>query len=354
MEQGWRPRRTIIIASWDGGEYARVGSTEWVEDNKDWLSDEAVAYINVDSAVSGPNFRARASPLMRQLIFEVTNNVVDPLTSKTVLQAWKDRINSMADDEDEKEQEQNELALGMIPPINAASDDVAFAHHLGISSMTLNFFGDYGVKHSNYDSIYWMEHFGDPTYEYHRTMVRLWGMMLLRLSSDWLLPMHPIEYANELSRYATHISDMQGCLALPDLSTAVASLQDKARHFEHKLRKYQHKIDKGKHNKKLRKHVAKSNERLAQFERAFIDPAGLPGREWYKHVVYAPHVWNAFKIQVFPSIHEAMKGNNPAFTREMEERTAQFVNSALSTLRGKYDDFLDEDDSHQDNDNSDE
>ena len=339
-EQGWRPRRTIIIASFDAEEYGTVGSTEWVEDHKDWLSEEAVAYINVDTAVTGPNFDAQASPLLSQLLYDVTNDVIDPRTSKTVYEAWKARHEK----ETAGSLEPDDLAYPMARPLGAGSDYVAFQNHVGISSLNMRFQGDYGVSHSNYDSIHWMEHFGDPTFEYHRTMVRIWGLITMRLSTDWLLPMHPLDYANEITRYASHISNLQGCLALPDLSSAVSALQDRSISLEKKLRKYQSKINKGKHGKKLRKHVRQSNEHLTQMERAFIDPQGLPNRSWYKHLVYAPAMWNGYQVQVFPAIHEAMESKNPAKIREMEEHAAVVVNNALTILNGQYDDFVEEED----------
>lgn len=46
LQKGWRPRRTIILASWDAEEYGLVGSTEWVEDHASWLKNQAVTYIN--------------------------------------------------------------------------------------------------------------------------------------------------------------------------------------------------------------------------------------------------------------------------------------------------------------------
>ncbi|KAI8136994.1 hypothetical protein BJV82DRAFT_525987 [Fennellomyces sp. T-0311] len=339
MEQGWRPRRTIIVASWDAEEYGTVGSTEWVEDNKDWLAEEAIAYINVDTAVTGPNFEAKSSPLLSKLLYEVTGSVIDPRTSKSVLGAWKERHNK-----ETMSMEEDELAFPLAKPLAAGSDYAAFLEHVGISSMTMKFTGDYGVSHSNYDSIYWMENFGDPTFEYHRTMVRIWGMMVMRLSTDWLLPLHPLDYANEITRYASHLSNLQGCLALPELSSAVSELQERSIKMEKKLSKYQRKIDKGKNNKKLRKHVAKSNEHLAQMERAFIDQQGLPGRVWYRHLIYAPAMWSGYEVQVFPAIHEAMQLKNPGAIREMEERAAVVVNNALMVLRGQYDGFVDEED----------
>lgn len=192
------------------------------------------------------------------------------------------------------------------------------------------------------NSVHWMETFGDPTFEYHRTLVRIWGLLALRLAGDTLLPMHPLDYANELTRYTSHLSNQQGCLALPDLSAAVMALQEKAVAFDQKWRKYNHKLNKKHITKKLLKKVEKANERLTQFERAFIDPEGLPGRTWFKHVVYAPRLWSGYGAEVFPAVTEAMQGDDPTHTRAMEERVAQLVGNALGTLKGKYDDFLDD------------
>lgn len=331
LERGWRPRRTIILASWDAEEYGTVGSTEWVEDHKTWLQDQAIAYINVDTAVTGPHFSARSSPLLNQLLYEVTDQVVDPRTSQTVLEAWKKQ------QEQKRHTEDDDLAYPLASPLGAGSDFVAFMDHAGISSMTMSFRGDsYGVYHSNYDSIYWMEAFGDPTFEYHTTLARIWGLATFRLANDMLLPMQPLDYANELSRYASHISSKQGCLALPDLSAAVAAFQERAIRFDKMLRRCRHQLDVKKHySKKLKKHVAQANERLYQLERAFIDSEGLPGRPWYKHVVYAPGLWTGYSVQVFPAITEAMQGDDPKFTREMEERAAKRVGNALRLLRGQ-------------------
>lgn len=143
VDQGWRPRRTIILASWDAEEYGTVGSVEWVEDHKAWLTDEAVAYINVDVAVTGPHFTAQSSPILNQLLYEVTDEVIDPRTSMSVLQAWKaDRQHAA---------EYGELATALARPLGAGSDYVGFMSHVGVSSLTMSFRGDYGVYHSNYD-----------------------------------------------------------------------------------------------------------------------------------------------------------------------------------------------------------
>lgn len=217
-------------------------------------------------------------------------------------------------------------------------------------------------------SIYWMEHFGDPTYEYHQLMVKVWALIAHRLADDVLLPFSPLEYASELNLRVAHMADEQGCATLPELSAAVNALYETSVKFDHKLHKLRKKlrkklhtrdvidVQKHKKHKKLLKKVRKANERLGQMERAFIDPVGLPGREWFKHIVYAPGLWSGYQAEMFPSIVEALdQGASPSFTREMEERAARIIESARSLLRGKHERLMkhpqekpDEDDSDDD------
>lgn len=179
METGWRPRRTIMFASWDAEEYGSVGSTEWVEHHKEWLDDVAVAYLNVDMAVTGPHFGAHGSPLLHRLLYEVTGTVIDPSTSITVLEAWavanaETHFNQWAQDTNDNDNEDDddtttppppeepmkkkkhhhhkkEPELNLIKPLGAGSDYVGFFHHVGISSLSMGFHGNYGVYHSNDD-----------------------------------------------------------------------------------------------------------------------------------------------------------------------------------------------------------
>ncbi|HJZ52366.1 MAG TPA: M28 family peptidase, partial [Candidatus Acidoferrales bacterium] len=62
VRSGWKPQRTILMCEWDGEEPGLIGSTEWVEANRAELQAKAVAYINTDVAVAGPNFTASATP----------------------------------------------------------------------------------------------------------------------------------------------------------------------------------------------------------------------------------------------------------------------------------------------------
>ena len=51
---GWRPRRTILFASWDAEEFSLISSTEWGEEHEAMLQAQAVALLNVDSGGLGP------------------------------------------------------------------------------------------------------------------------------------------------------------------------------------------------------------------------------------------------------------------------------------------------------------
>src|ERR1044071_8236292 len=91
LKQGWKPRRTIILCSWDAEEYGLIGSTEWAEEFADDLREKAVAYLNLDAAVSGPEFGASSVPSLWKLLRATTRDIKDPKTGKTIYQQWQDR-----------------------------------------------------------------------------------------------------------------------------------------------------------------------------------------------------------------------------------------------------------------------
>jgi N-acetylated-alpha-linked acidic dipeptidase len=264
LKEGWRPKRTIILASWDAEEYGMVGSTEWVEDHKKWLSREAICYLNVDMAVSGPYFEATGSPSLKRLLYDVAKQVPDPKTHLSVYDSWLHNSGDGA-------------RYPFVGTLGSGSDYVAFIDHVGIASMDIRFSGEYGVYHSNYDSLYWMDHFGDPSYTYHVALTQIWGLMALRLSSDRVLDMHAVSYADSISDYYRELKTLASPLrtfsalelAIEKLSAAAELLDAEALVAKAKKR---HNVD-------------KINDRLAFFERWFIDPQGIKGREWFKHVL---------------------------------------------------------------------
>ena len=150
-----------LVASWDGEEYGLLGSTAYVEANGENLQDNALVYLNLDTAVSGQVFDALGMPELYQIIREVTHRVKDPATGKTIYEVW------------DKE-------LGIL---GSGSDYTAFVDHYGIPALNFEFDGPYGVYHSEYDSMYWMENFGDPTFEYHgETLVAAFLLLYVLLT----------------------------------------------------------------------------------------------------------------------------------------------------------------------------
>jgi hypothetical protein len=208
-----------------------------------------------------------------------------------------------------------------------------------------------------YNSIAWMEEFGDPTFEYHQTMVKIWGLLVLRLSSDVILPLYPTDYVlamkhslETLTREDTLITSAKSpcdtnktVTDLPKLASALQALQKTSTKFEAKVQDLEHRVDeaylfKKKHHKKnkLPKQIAQVNERLVQFERTFVRNAGLlTGRSWYKHAIYGPSAKSGL-LQVFPSITEARELKDLNKLTETEEALILVLKNAQRMLsKGK-------------------
>ncbi|RCH97670.1 hypothetical protein CU097_011587 [Rhizopus azygosporus] len=325
MKKGWRPRRTIILASWDAEEYGLVGSTEWVEAHKEWLDKQAVVYINVDVAVSGPNFIAGASPSLNRLLYDVTSSVEDPRTGGSVYDAWS-ALSKATDNE-----------RPLVEALGSGSDFVPFLDHVGISSVSLSFSGDYGVYHSNYDSFHWMEKFGDPEFLYHQTLVKIWGLLTLRLSDSLILPLMPTDYTTELYRYVEELSTYASPYELKELPDALDKLEKTVRRFERRLQRLAGRLAEYESLEDvpsvLIDRLEKANKRLTYFERGFIHPDGLPGREWFKHVVYAPGLWTGYSSQVFPGVVESVDAKDEELIVRTEKNAAEAIERAAEFLK---------------------
>jgi N-acetylated-alpha-linked acidic dipeptidase len=186
LADGWKPRRTIKLLSWDAEEYGLVGSSEYAEQHAAVLTTQAVAYLNVDIAVQGtPLLEVRASPTMNQVLRKVSKLVSSPSATTfkgqalpTVYDMWRAADNFPADREPRSQ------------PLGSGSDFTPFFQHLGITAMDLSIEGEKdgydGVYHSIYDSFYWMEHFGDPTFEYHAALTKVWGLLTRELAGSYI------------------------------------------------------------------------------------------------------------------------------------------------------------------------
>lgn len=272
VKQGYKPKRKIMFCSWDGEEYGLLGSTAFVERHNTTLTSHAVAYLNIDTAVTGTDFSAAATPSLIDLIHNVTQEVPYPGSSSSLRNNWS----------------------GFVGVLGSGSDYTAFLHHYGIPAVSLEFNGPYGVYHSVYDSMHWMETFGDPTFDFYVTLTQTFGLLALRLADYKIIAFDFVKYGDALSTYQLEAEyDAQQAnmnLDFSELTTAIASFATSASVVNGQIRKFKFSfliffciyfffkgdaISSGDYNKQL-------NDRLLYTERYFIG-LGLPHRPYYKH-----------------------------------------------------------------------
>ncbi|HSB09590.1 MAG TPA: M28 family metallopeptidase [Blastocatellia bacterium] len=274
-KQGIRPRRTIVICSWDGEEVGLTGSTEWGEQFADDLKSKAVAYINVDSSASGPDFRPDAVASLAPLVVEVSRSLDAP-SGKSLyeeLKASKKRAGKNASD-----------SRLVDTRIGSGSDHTVFLNHLGCPTIGLTFDGPYGVYHSVYDDFYWMNQFGDPGYRYHTLMSKLWGVLALRLANAEILPFDFAFYADNLKQFVEELQkkpDARQRFDFKPLLRLVAEFEAEGRKLNQSILR---RLASGAVEGDLSQRV---NRAIMQTERNWLNPDGIPGRAWFKHILYA-------------------------------------------------------------------
>jgi N-acetylated-alpha-linked acidic dipeptidase len=278
LARGIRPKRTLVICSWDGEEYALTGSTEWGEQYADELKQKAVAYLNVDEATSGKDFAGDAVGSLAPLLVEVSHALPAP-SGKTLYDEWKGSRKA-------------ELNLTQAVPdaelantrIGSGSDHTVFLNFLGIPTVGLTFTGPYGVYHSMYDDFFWMNHFGDPGYRYHTLMAQLWGVLALRLANAEILPYDFDSYGENIRQFVVDLNLANHVSGHIDL----APLQQHITDFQAAGRELNLAVAQAISSGRLDAAAARSvNQQLMQVERNWCIPQGIPGRPWFKHSLYA-------------------------------------------------------------------
>jgi N-acetylated-alpha-linked acidic dipeptidase len=329
---GKRPRRTIVVCSWDGEEVGLTGSTEWGEQFADELRAKAVAYINVDEATSGPDFYGQAVASLAPMLEETTHALEDP-SGKSLYEAWKARV-----DREKKEGKQsgqfNDSGVASETladtRIGSGSDYTVFLNFIGMPVLGLGFVGDYGVYHSAYDDFYWMNYFGDPGYRYHTLMSQLWGVTALRLANADLLPFDFATYAHNIRQFVNELAKANEKTMLGQPPSAVRT--GEARQPQLDLKPIYEAIDAFElAGKKLNtslagklasgqldpKLAATLNHGMMQVERNWLNPDGIPGRPWFKHILYGARF--TYAHLELPGLTEAVEKQDWPTTRQQAE-----------------------------------
>ena len=346
LKQNWRPRRTIIFGSWDAEEQGLIGSTEWVEENAAELRANTVAYLNMDSAVSGANFGASSVPTLWKLVRSAARDVRDPKTGKSVYQAWQDRVRAArpeAELTDAAAGTDANIAEARINALGSGSDYTPFLQHLGVTSLDMGFGGDYGVYHSAYDSFNWMEKFGDPGFNYHVAAAQIWGTIALRLANARALPFDYADYATELRDFINETQKTAARRKLADdfdgkaLLDAVKDLSDEAARVQSRRNQLLDEIDSrvraGDAQPRALLPLKRINDSLIAAERALTDERGLRNRPWYRHQIYAPGLYTGYAAQPLPDLRQAIDDRNTTNAREAAVRITEAIRRAIAVLR---------------------
>ncbi len=306
LKSGWKPKRTIVFASWDAEEEGLIGSTEWGEDHALELGN-ADAYFNMDVAVAGKKFGASGVPSLKEFIREIVKSVPSP-QGGTVYDRWK-KTSQPSNNNDEENSRPQETSTYRPPPaamqsdvpvgdLGGGSDYSVFLQHLGVPSTDISSTGDYGVYHSVFDNFAWFKKFGDPDFRYEQQMARIYGLEVLRMSSADVLPYDYETYGKEILGYldAARTRSKERFGDKVDFSAALESarqLRDAGARMLQKQRKMPGRPE-------------RMNAKLRDAERALLIPEGLPNRPWYHHAIYAPGQYTGYAAVVIPGVNEAI------------------------------------------------
>jgi N-acetylated-alpha-linked acidic dipeptidase len=317
MKQGYRPKRTIVFASWDAEEWGLMGSTEFVEQDSARLAKDGAAYINFDEVATGPALGASGSPSLRPFFRDLTRVVASP-AGGSVYDAWRktDRITS-------------DTTQPVIGDPGGGSDFAGFYNHLGIPIADWGFGGPMGVYHSAFDTYHWTSKFGDPGFKYHATMGVLGAVALTRLADAEIIPYDYVEYARAMR--ALTATAAKNIAAKGWTNVSLSALDSSINVMEKSAGEFNAARDAALASGVQAAARKQANEQLMQVERAFVRPEGLPvtKREWFRNVVYAADNDNGYANIGLPSINEAVHvGDQALSVREIADLTQRFLHAA--------------------------
>lgn len=323
LHDGWKPKRTLVFCSWDAEEEGLIGSTEWVEQQGAVL-ENAVAYFNVDVAVAGPDFSASAVPSLKQFMREISKSVPSPMGG-TVYQEWRANRHG-----------ENEHRASNAPPspgeevrvsdLGSGSDFTPFLQHAGVPSTDIGSGGPYGVYHSAFDNYAWFVQNADPHFTYLQQMARVFGLEALRMADTDVLPYDYGAYGREITAYLDTAKRKATDANLSSLDFGAAKAA--ASRFATSAERI-HRVQLSAAGD-----VTKLNLALRQVETAFISPAGLPNRPWYKHTIYAPGEYTGYAAVVIPGVNEAIDAKDGRRAAQQLTVLTQALDKASQVLEG--------------------
>lgn len=353
-KDGRRPLRTMIYAAWDAEEPGLIGSTEWAEHHADELRQHAVAYLNTDGSDRG-FINIGGSHVLERFFNQIIEEVDDPRSDIT-LKERRRAYELIYGDDNEKStaRERNDLR---IYPMGSGSDYTPFLQHLGIASANVNFGGeaDDGSYHTLYDTYEHYTTFQDPGLVYGATLAKVTGRASLRLANAPRLPFEFRGFADNIELYVGELEELADSMRketaetvrLIDEGTYAAAInpyksigaplkKEPVPYFnfaplKNALDRLQKAADRFDELSKEKFTASESlNNLLYTSERLLTRDAGLEGRPWYKHHIYAPGFYTGYGVKTIPGVREAIE------QREYDNVAPQ-ISIAAEVLNGMAD-----------------
>jgi N-acetylated-alpha-linked acidic dipeptidase len=324
LKQGWKPKRTIVIGSWDAEEEGLMGSTEWAEMHARELA-HAVAYFNTDVGVAGPDFDAAAVPSLKEFVRDVTRQVPSP-KGGTVYEQWQ-KTQQSSPRRRGRTTSADAPASGEVTVGNlgSGSDYTPFIQHLGVPSTDIGSGGPYGVYHSVFDNYNWFVKFADPTFVYEQQQARVFGLEILHMADADVLPYDYRLYGKDVVGYVVDAQKQATDAKLKvDFSATSAAAQRFAAAGQ-KVYALQSAAIAGANETKL-------NAALRDAESALLNDAGLPRRAWFKHTIYAPGEYTGYAAVVIPGVSEGIEADDAARTQGQLDALAAALNRSATIL----------------------
>ncbi len=314
-QQGWRPRRTIVLAGWDGEEYGLLGSTEYAEARENQLRQNAVAYVNMD-ITGGSDFHAGAVPALDQLLYSTTKQVDNPVGAGSVYDAWAGSSKGSAHPD--------------VGRLGSGSDYTAFLQHVGVASTDIGYSGDWGLYHSAYDNTRSIEEIVDPGYRSETGAAEVSGLVALRLATDSVIPMRYSDYAQETLQL---LADME---PNAPAGTSLAGATAQAKEWLDATQALEARGDQlaaGGVTAREQADVDAVNQAILAQEESLTQPDGIPSRPWFKHQVYAPGLTTGYAAQPLPALAEAAQANDAAAFQKAADNLEQSLRTATAAAR---------------------
>ena len=303
-EQGFAPKRSVLIGHWDAEEHGVIGSTEWVEQMRDQLNAKGIAYMNFDGGVSGKNFGASAAPTLKKILIETSKKVKYPYTDESLYEFWKkDNL--------------NEPTIGNL---GGGSDHIAFYMHVGVPSLSGGAGGP-NLYHSNYDSFKFYEQFVDPEFKMGPMVEHMVGLLTLRMANSELIPYNINRYAFDLNlhfknatqKIKEYNSDFKG---FPKTDDAIKALEESSKLLSIRISSL---LSADNFSKKLFKNI---NKQLIAFEKSFISNQGMYFGSWYKSLYASSDPFSGYAAWIIPGVEYEIALRSSDRLEEWDKRYA--------------------------------